>query len=522
MLNVMRQIIPYLILITLLATTACAQNPLTLVGQYDGEAAWNFFGMFTTMGDFDGDGMDEFVINAYGWNDYAGKNYIYQYDQDWPQVPFLTVHGEQTGVAYGMWAANLGDISNDGLTDLGLPNSSNINSRLDVFFGSNPMDTLPDWTLYPAGPTQSYAGLLDSCGDVNGDGGADFLMLATYYTDNYTAVEIHHGGEVLDSIPDWVLAPVNLRPEGLGDVNADGYNDVMMLSSSAPAKLYFGGSPMDTIPDLLFYDNVWNAIGGGVGDVNGDGYADFCLNMRFPDSTLSYDAVYFGGSSVDNIPDLILQNRYGEPWGSLRGICHGDFNGDGYDDIVSATGDLTLGNTVYLYLGSPWFNPFPDAYVTIYSTIFEFGYTVSTGDVNGDGSDELLVTAKNYNLFYRGRVYLYTGPEEWVDYGAGIEPGDVLRHPGWFVLEQNYPNPFNTTTSIHFELGKPSMVNLRIYDLQGNKIKDLITSQQMLPGGYNVSWTGRNQQNQLVSSGIYLLELQVDQYRQIRKMVLLR
>jgi hypothetical protein len=109
-----------------------------------------------------------------------------------------------------------------------------------------------------------------------------------------------------------------------------------------------------------------------------------------------------------------------------------------------------------------------------------------------------------------------------VDYDAGVEPGDLQRHPGWFVLHQNYPNPFNAATTIHFELGKPSTVNILIYDLKGNRIKTLITDKQMLPGGYNVSWAGRNQHNQSVSSGIYVLELQVDQYRQIRKMVLLR
>ena len=44
----------------------------------------------------------------------------------------------------------------------------------------------------------------------------------------------------------------------------------------------------------------------------------------------------------------------------------------------------------------------------------------------------------------------------------------------------------------------------------------------MLPGGYNVSWRGIDQYNQPVSSGIYLLEMQVDQFTEIKKMVLVR
>jgi hypothetical protein len=44
----------------------------------------------------------------------------------------------------------------------------------------------------------------------------------------------------------------------------------------------------------------------------------------------------------------------------------------------------------------------------------------------------------------------------------------------------------------------------------------------MIPGGYNVSWGGINEYDQPVASGIYLLKLQVDEFKEIRKMVLLR
>jgi len=244
--------------------------------------------------------------------------------------------------------------------------------------------------------------------------------------------------------------------------------------------------------------------------------------MHFPDSSQNHSAVYFGGPGVDNIPDVLLQNRLGQLWSAPHGITCGDFNGDGYNDVVSATGDLSLGDIVYIYLGGPWFNPVPDAWVTIVSTIFYFGYEISSGDVNGDGRDELLVSATNYGNFNRGRVYLYEGPETWIDSGAAVEPENLKHYPGWFKLNQNYPNPFNGTTSICFQLGKASMVNLCIWDLRGGKIKELIKNQNMTPGGYNVSWTGKNGVDQTVASGIYLLQLKVNHYEQIKKMALLR
>jgi hypothetical protein len=520
----MQKLILRLFLSTLLAIPAFALNQMTRVGYYDGEDADNFFGKSTTMGDFDGDLKYEFAIGASGWNENTGKVYLYQYDQDWPVEPFLTVQGDTVQVSYGMYIANLGDINADGLSDLGIPEHANIwtDERLDIYFGSDPIDTISDWTMHTLHSTAFYGEFIDSCGDVNGDGWTDIMMMNSYYTDYDYQIEIYHGGEVLDSFPDWsAWGPCRLS--SLGDVNGDGYSDILAINGSYWARIYFGGDPMDTIPDLSFEENIGASIwGGGIGDVNCDGYPDFVIQQWMPDSSRSYGYLYLGGDDVDDIPDYILENHFGELWGLDDYVTHGDYNGDGYDDFAVHTGNPSIGDLIYIYLGSHWFNPVPDAMVTEYSNIYDYGAMLSSGDVNGDGRDEILVTAPNYPWFMQGRVYLYTGPEEWIDYGAGVEPGELPHHPGWFKLNQNYPNPFNASTTIHFEIGKPSTVTLTIYDLKGNTIRELISGQKMLPGGFNVSWAGRNEQNQPVSSGIYLLEFRVDQYLEIRKMVMLR
>jgi hypothetical protein len=305
----------------------------------------------------------------------------------------------------------------------------------------------------------------------------------------------------------------------LGDVNGDGFNDIMLMGYQVPPLLFFGGNPMDTIPDLTFYQYTYESSA-AIGDVNADGYNDICLQILLPDSTYIHSYVYFGGPDMDASPDLTLLNEYGEVQGVLY-VTSGDVNGDGISDLIaSAYGGI--GNRVLLvYLGGPWFNPVPDALVQGVASYYNWGDEMAVGDVNGDGRDEILATSSDY-WFEQGLAQLFTGPETWIDYGAAVDPSDLPRTPGWFKLEQNYPNPFNSSTSIHFELGKPSRVNLRIYDLQGAQINPLIVNQQMLPGGYNVSWNGKNEGNQQVSSGIYLLELLVDQYRQMKKLVLIR
>ncbi len=241
-----------------------------------------------------------------------------------------------------------------------------------------------------------------------------------------------------------------------------------------------------------------------------------------PDSSRNYGYIYLGGAEIDDTPDFIIQDYWGELHSFFGYVTHGDYNGDGIDDFALRTGGLGI-YVVYIYLGSPWFNAMPDASLIDGTSYNDFGSYLSSGDVNGDGYDELLVSAVEYWFGgFQGRVYLYTRPEEWIDYGAPVEPGELPHRPGWFKLDQNYPNPFNATTTIHFELGKASLINMNIYDLRGSKVKGLITGKELRPGGYNVSWAGINDYNQPVSSGIYLLELKVDQFKEIKKMVLLR
>jgi hypothetical protein len=517
----MMRLMIIILLIAALAAAASALNQMTLVGQYVGENQGDYFGTGTAMGDFDNDGYDEFIIGAWEWNDDAGKNYFYDWDGNWPTNYLWTVQGDSAEFHYDYSDQNLGDVSGDGIDDFGLHEwrTGQDYSRVDIFFGATDFDSIPDFsiTLNPG----NWIGMwMDSCGDVNGDGGDDLILMVWPEGSNYLTAQIYFGGEVLDTIPDWSYSP-NLtysRVCGLGDVNADGYNDVMLMGIEQPPLLFFGGSPMDTIPDLTFYDYSYNK-NAAIGDVNADGYNDFSFDL-VPGNDSTGQGVYFGGPDVDTIPDAYLVDELGEPTAAPDFVTHGDVNGDGIDDII--TGDGIWGLSVcYVYLGGPWFNPVPDAMIYGLDPMYQWGEEMSVGDVNGDGRDEILISASAY-WFYQGLAQLFTGPEEWIDYGAPVEPGELPQTPGWYKLDQNFPNPFNASTTIHFELGKPSVVNATIYDLKGDEIRTLIADKQMLPGGYNVSWNGRNQSNQPVSSGVYLLKFRVDQFTEIRKMVMVR
>ena len=93
--------------------------------------------------------------------------------------------------------------------------------------------------------------------------------------------------------------------------------------------------------------------------------------------------------------------------------------------------------------------------------------------------------------------------------------------PNDYKVFQNYPNPFNPLTNIQYQMPKESYVNINIYDLKGKKIRNLLNNNQ--PGGYySIVWDAKNDVGKPVSAGMYLYELKVSDYRQIKKMILLK
>jgi flagellar hook assembly protein FlgD len=90
-------------------------------------------------------------------------------------------------------------------------------------------------------------------------------------------------------------------------------------------------------------------------------------------------------------------------------------------------------------------------------------------------------------------------------------------------LQQNYPNPFNPTTTISFNISNEQneQIELVVYNLKGQKVKQLV-SDQLSTGQHSVVWNGKDNSGKSVSSGIYFYKLKTNEDSNIRKMVLLK
>lgn len=115
---------------------------------------------------------------------------------------------------------------------------------------------------------------------------------------------------------------------------------------------------------------------------------------------------------------------------------------------------------------------------------------------------------------------VYTSINESGRYALVYDPS-FSEIPKSLDLAQNYPNPFNPSTSIRFGLANDGYVRIAVYNVLGQKIRNLI-SEQRTAGYHNVMWDGKNQKGSAVPSGIYIYRLETVDGILSKKMVLLK
>ena len=306
----------------------------------------------------------------------------------------------------------------------------------------DPVMTNPAW-IGDAGATDwGFGTSVSTAGDVNGDGFSDIVVGAVWY-DNGQASEgaafVYHGSPAgLSPGPDWTGegnqadAQYGIAVSTAGDVNADGYDDVLVgawgydngQNLEGRAFLYLGG-PTGLGPVAAWTgesnvaDGRFGAAVGTAGDVNGDGYADVIIGAEGFANGQSFEGaayVYLGsaGGLSANPTWMIEGNQTNARYGSAVGTA-GDVNGDGYSDVIvgaplASNGQATEGRAFVYHgsaagpsLASNWSGESDEASAL-------FGISVGTaGDVNGDGYSDIIVGARDYGAGDEGRVYVYHG-----------------------------------------------------------------------------------------------------------------
>lgn len=312
-----------------------------------------------------------------------------------------------------VWYVNLGrverDLNGDGYADVALTARgqaivSNTSGRLYVYLGgSGDFNTQADTIFNGSGNTwfRNVAGI----GDFNGDGFADLAARVTQPNGQMPRVLIYFGGKgsVLDSTPDHTLEVDSCA--ALGDWNGDHLDDLLLVSYTGTTSILLGTKAQTPAPAEPFAAST-NAR--GAGDVNGDGFADL-LSRGLNDDVL----LYFGSATqpFEHESDGRLTGAPSAQFGSSMAAA-GDVNGDGFADVlVGAPADATKGSLAgraFAYLGGRGaaFDTMPDG-VFEGAANEQLGYAVAgIGDVNGDGFDDFGIRTF---VDLQGRMYVYYG-----------------------------------------------------------------------------------------------------------------
>jgi len=152
------------------------------------------------------------------------------------------------------------------------------------------------------------------------------------------------------------------------------------------------------------------------------------------------------------------------------------------------------------------------------------GYTTSddgfVGWISEDGED----WAKVHDDFGFAVVPIFIDSEDGM---MEMDGGEQIRDelPGFtdFVtaLEPAVPNPFNPQTTIRFSLRENRRVNLTVFNLKGERIKELV-DEYLMRGGHSITWKGQNESGKRVSSGIYFVKLVAGKVVMSQRLVLIQ
>jgi len=239
-------------------------------------------------------------------------------------------------------------------------------------------------------------------------------------------------------------------------------------------------------------------------DIDGDGVCEYIADTNKVYDLITNNLKYsFPAGSVIKYDDFeALTPKISYP--------HVDFNSDGKCELIIGTNDYPKKIIIYDLFNN--------------NTLFEFSHSSNNTyfeylmDVDGDKGLEIIISEsfwlpnENYD-HYRTLIYSTSVVSSSNDVNNIINDN--------YKLYQNYPNPFNPTTTINYEISRPSNVKINIYDVTGRLVRELVNEYKNI-GNYSSIWNGQDNSGNIVSSGNYFYQLISGDFVQAKKMILLK
>lgn len=410
---------PFLLILLSFSLGLFAQKPISPYWEFESNIPYSYLGKISGVcGDLNGDGYPELFSNIGDKNFYIflGNPDGYGTNPDhFGSVNFNNNIGDYT----------YGDLNNDGYHDLII--SSRLDGKVLIYYGSpTGIKSIPDQALIADIEDSYFGSSVDATGDINNDGINDLLVgqpLFDHGFDVYGKALIYLGRNTgISTKPDQEFTTrigtlaYGSKVRFAGDVNGDGYDDVMISAgrnyfvtqlSTEFSELFLGGkNGLNAVP-------VWSINGipysmEKAGDINGDGYDDFIFTFYDQYHEYYNRELYTGNAGgLNSIP---VYNDYAS---SGKAVGIGDFNDDGFDDVVMDDSEKSGSDVVIsIYLGSISGLKVDPGYSHIYKDSYPRNRSFFfTGDVNNDGYDDFLLTKIRFSSgeTEEGKIELFKG-----------------------------------------------------------------------------------------------------------------
>jgi hypothetical protein len=480
------------------------------------------------VGDVNGDGYDDVAVGAYkdlgSPNMDTAKVYIFYGSSSMDTIPDLLISDWSSGT--GGLSICGGDVNGDGISDICITAAG----RVYIHFGGSPPSINPD-IRFGGRLYENYSVI--AAGDINGDDTTDLIVGDYWNLSGNGHVNIYLGSAAFDTIPWLEIRGKDYEQMGSSlsagaDLNDDGINDLAVgaatYNADSRGRLYaiWGGASMDTMPDWWKDgegpQQYWGEMGCHLCSINNDTDQYWAGSFYYPGGYWSTrnngKAVLFnGGNPTDTFPDMevigidtftLLGTTFTTSLidSNLRGdyIC-GSLEPAGTGMGRCWTSSSTQDSIMDGWLTGRWFND-------------RLGVNVANaGDVDNDGNEEVMLGsyADTNRLVV---ICKYTGPN-------GIEIINENNDRAGLEIIQTGPNPANGFAEIKYRLLSSCRVKASIYNINGQRIKNLIDGSQSA-GSHSIIWRGKNHKNRPVASGLYFLRVQADEVKKTVKIIITR
>jgi len=266
-----------------------------------------------------------------------------------------------------------------------------------------------------------------------------------------------------------------------------------------------------------------------IADVSGDSSLstlDATLILQYVVGLID-ELPYTAGTQYMATGDLNMDNQGIDPGMQIEIPIHIS-NGT---NIYGFTGTINYDHTILNY-DTLLFSDYLEGYLVAFNELSPGEIKIAASGNNPDGETGVFATMVFYvtdaftdetsisitDLTWNEGEMIEVAAEMSITYGLGI---DGVSIPDVYALHQNYPNPFNPTTQIKYDLPEASHVQLFIYDILGREVTALVNEVQE-PGYRSITWHGTDAFGRNVGAGMYFYSIQAGEFRQVKKMVLLK